>query len=223
MPQLLDNPVSSPRLARHACRFCDHLEAGTSESLNWRVVAETDRLVAVPSVGALVPGWLLLIPKTHALNLAEFAAGTWATLEHEIETIARRWEAVFGPLTWFEHGPVRPGTPTGCSIDHAHLHLVPLGSMDLLQPTKAQFPELSIAKVENFCTSLRTVVDSDFPYLYLRTPDAKSWLAMDSRIPSQAFRAVIANEQGRPDEYDWKRFPQRSVTQKTIDIALAVP
>jgi ATP adenylyltransferase len=185
------------------------------------VVRQTDRLVAVPSVGSLVPGWLLVMPKVHALSLAEFGRSDMAGLEKEIGEIAATWSEIFGPLTWFEHGPCAPGSTVGCSVDHAHMHLVPLAGFDLLNATKTWMPEIEFERVDGLAAAV-AAIDSDIPYLHLRTEDRKIWLARSHGIPSQAFRRVIATAQGRPEEFDWKNSPHPEALEETIRRALAL-
>lgn len=197
-----------------ACRFCRHLSHETPPSADWTPVYETERFVAVPSIGALVPGWLLVLPTSHALNLAQLGQG----VEEEIESIARQWEELVGPVTWFEHGPHAPGSAVGCSIDHAHMHLVPLGGFDLLSGIRDLVPDLAFEGVPGL-VSAQAAIESGESYLYLRTPHFGSSLARSQNIPSQAFRRVIAAHQGRPSEYDWDAFRRYDVVAQTIDIA----
>lgn len=176
------------------------------------MVAETERFVAVPSLGSLVVGWLLVLPKEHMLSLGEFGSDSHG----EIETIAADWASTFGPLTWFEHGPAHPSSAVGCSIDHAHMHLVPTGGLDLREAAARCMPGLGLERVEDPDGAIREAVDDGTPYLYLRSPDGTSWLAASEEIPSQAFRRCIAAAQGRSDQYDWRDFPRHDVLRETI-------
>lgn len=61
----------SPGASLHpasSCRFCGYLEEGADSFAQWAIIAETEHLVAVPSVGPLIPGWLLVMPKEHVLR-----------------------------------------------------------------------------------------------------------------------------------------------------------
>src|ERR1700678_2335133 len=130
------------------CRFCGYLKNGTANSERWTVVAETELLVAVPSVGPLVPGWLLVIPKQHALSFGAVDASNLSALMADIQRIAMGWRDLFGPLAWFEHGPAEARSSAGCGIDHAHMHLVPTGHFDLLREARELFsPKLVFSNV----------------------------------------------------------------------------
>src|ERR1035441_7404623 len=57
-------------------------------------------------------------------------------LRNEAEEVERRTRSVLGrryekPIVGFEHGPSAENHGTGCGVDHAHLHLLPL-DCDLL-------------------------------------------------------------------------------------------
>ncbi len=205
------HPVSS-------CRFCGYLEEGADSFAQWAIIAETEHLVAVPSVGPLLPGWLLVIPKEHVLSFGAVDADTLAVLMADLHKIAERWGASFGPLTWFEHGPAEDQSSVGCGIDHAHMHLVPTDQLDLLAAAHELFPHIAFQEVSGLEAATSAVALGD-PYLYLRTGDGHSWLAASRDIPSQAFRRVIAHQQGRPDEYDWKAFPRDDALEATLKMA----
>lgn len=204
------NPLSS-------CRFCSYLENGIEDE-RWTIVAETEHLVAVPSVGPLVPGWLLVMPKEHVLSFGALDADTLAVLMADVHRIAAAWEDVFGPLTWLEHGPAEDHISAGCGIDHAHMHLVPTGQLDLLAAARGQLPNLVFHEVSGPEAAADPVTRGD-SYLYLRTTDGCSWLATSRDIPSQAFRRVIACQQGRPDQYDWKAFPHLDALEIALKLA----
>jgi len=198
-----------------SCRFCGYLEEGADSFEQWAVVAETEDLVAVPSVGPLIPGWLLVMPKEHVLSFGAVDADRLVVLMADLHKIAEHWEASFGPLTWFEHGPAKTRSSVGCGIDHAHMHLLPAGHLDLLNGARELFPDLAFGEVVGPEAAADAVALGD-PYLYLRTDDGRSWLTASRDIPSQAFRRVVAHQQGRPDEYDWKAFPRDDALEATL-------
>jgi ATP adenylyltransferase len=202
---------------RSSCRFCDYLERGPDDFEQWAIVAETEHLVAVPSVGPLVPGWLLVLPKEHVLSFGAVATDRLAVLMADVYRIAEHWQDSFGPLTWFEHGPTEDRSSVGCGVDHAHLHLVPAGQLDLLAGARELFPYLAFREVSG-PEAASIPVALGHSYLYLRTENGRSWLAASQDIPSQAFRRVIAHQQGRPDQYDWKAFQRLDAVEATLKL-----
>jgi ATP adenylyltransferase len=213
-----DNPLEQQSGTASGCRFCSQIATGASDRASWAVLAETDDVLAVPSVGPLVPGWLLVLPKRHVLSVAALGPSAVGPFLDQAKRIADCWQQVFGPLTWFEHGPSASRSAAGCGIDHAHLHLVPLAQLDLLDGARQLFPELIFREV----SSLKDAEGSlalGRSYLYLRTQNARSWLASSRDIPSQAFRRVIADRQGRPSEFDWASFPRHDELQRTLRLS----
>jgi ATP adenylyltransferase len=213
-----DGSLAQEAVARLSCRFCGYVDAGPGDLEQWTIVAETEDLVAVPSVGALIPGWLLVVPKRHVLSFGVLDARIRGRLSSQAEMIAEQWQVSAGPLTWFEHGPAEDRGTAGCGIDHAHLHLVPAVGLDLLAGARELFPWLAFEEVSGLAAAALPV-SRGLSYLYLRTDNGRSWLAASRDVPSQAFRRVIAHQQGRADEYDWKAFPRYDSLDATLELA----
>jgi diadenosine tetraphosphate (Ap4A) HIT family hydrolase len=88
-----------------------------------RLIAETRRLVAVPTFGCFVAGYLLIVPRTHVLSFGQLDAETLTEADELIAELAGRIEAAYGlPVLGFEYGNNQPG---GRRIEHAHWHLLP--------------------------------------------------------------------------------------------------
>jgi ATP adenylyltransferase len=168
-------------------------------------------MVAVPSVGALVPGWILIIPKRHVLSLAGLAAYEKRSFVAELHVLKRQYTERFGSVTLFEHGPALPGGAVGCSIDHAHMHIVPTGGLDLVARAQAYFPGFTWRKIDGL-----GAVEPGVPYLFVEPPVGSAWVATGNDIPSQALRRVVAAELGCTDEYDWKAFPRFDTVRETL-------
>jgi ATP adenylyltransferase len=191
------------------CRFCDHLKADAGGSLGsspWdHVVHRSDRFVVVPSKGALVPGWLLVVPKEHLLSMAEVTeSSSREELDQLLSIVKSRVEAAFGPVTLFEHGATCPNSNFGCGIDHAHLHMAVL-PFNLLEAVRRTHPEWS------WMQSARPWSHGgprEAPYLALAGPDG-IWLeSQPPTVPRQFFRQMIAQSLGKLHEYDYDRFPR---------------
>lgn len=112
-------------------------------------------------------------------------------------------------MAFFEHGPIRPGTPTGCGVDHAHLHVVPLG-FDLL----GALPE---------GMDWETVQSHD-PWAglghrdYLLAGDGERWLACEPAAPrSQLLRRLIAERAGHGASWDHNVHPWEDNVWRTLE------
>lgn len=200
--------------AQH-CAFCLQLSndvpTGRPEDT---AIAATTSFVAWPSVGSLVEGWLIVVPRSHCLALASLSDAEQFELTELVSLLTAALEVAYqGSVHTFEHGPAAPGTSLGCSIDHAHLHIVPL-QFDLASAARAFEPRLTWLPAGNL-SSLRTQHRNGYPYLWIRSPNGSSWVTFDIDVPSQFFRRVIADELdlGEPE---WRREPRPEVAARTV-------
>ena len=94
-----------------------------------REVARTADYVVLPSAGSLVPGWLLVVPRRPMLNLGCTTPSERAALMELVDDLSIRMGNFEGEIYCFEHGSAFVGSATGCGVDQAHLHVVPLLSL----------------------------------------------------------------------------------------------
>jgi diadenosine tetraphosphate (Ap4A) HIT family hydrolase len=170
---------------------------------DWTPVAEDDAALAVPSLGSLVAGWLLIVPRTHELSFGALDETMLRRVQAFAAPVLRRAASGFGALSLFEHGPAARGAHVGCGIDHAHLHAVPTRGLNLRAAAERHLPQLRWREVSDI-RAARAHVEAGESYLFLRDERGRSHLTAGDEIPSQAFRRVIAAELGRPHEFDWR-------------------
>lgn len=200
----------TPLHPHNDCRFCSFLSRATAINELDRPWLSNDKYAAIVSVGALVPGWSLVCPRSHLLNLSlEYKNQTLWTFIKKAEE--RLHECFHSPVWFFEHGPAIPGSLTGCGTDHAHLHAVPL-SFSLRDAVLAYEPLLQWEECEP-----RHIpqVAMDFEYLFLVTDvhrnPATGLLTVLKEQRSQFFRKVIAETLNIGSKYDYKRFPMLDI------------
>src|SRR5690349_2831997 len=83
---------------------------------------ESPNFFAIPSLGALVEGWVLLVPRAHVVcsgALESRLLDEFAAMKEKLSALVRER---YGTVSIFEHGPSVPGHDVGCTVDHAHLH-----------------------------------------------------------------------------------------------------
>jgi len=186
----------------------------TDNSLADKVLFESRNFVVTPTAGSIVPGWLLLIPKTHHLCFGELNESLWHEML-ELRTLAAdALYQVAGNVAFFEHGPSQPATTVGCGVDHAHLHLV---STDINLLAGARKISKSPINWER-CSGIHVVQDywnKKNPYLYVEQA-GEAWIGTHSQIESQLFRKVIANGVGLTDCFDWKTHSFEENISKSI-------
>jgi len=209
----------SPKSSKEHAFISNYAKSVFGDSISvWNVALfETESFVAIPSIGSLVPGWLLIVPKDPALCIGALSQEKKQELDVFAKYVAKCLEFYFGPVVMFEHGPIVERSCIGCSVDYAHLHLVPV-PWDLYAYVINGFPSIQWHHV-NGLEATTQYYASKTPYLYLFQPHISPVHFIGTgEIPSQLFRRVIAYQLGEPSAYDWKIFPHFETIRQTIEI-----
>ena len=194
------------------CHLCSELASPTSV---WnQPLFESENFAVLPSLGALVEGWLLLFPKRHFLSmgaLPSYIRDEFSLMKSRVtELVTSAYER---PVI-FEHGAGGNHRTVGCGVDHAHLHFVPL-ALDLEAAARDLLPRDAMwhgATLVDCCDAYASGRD----YLYLEQQSGRGRIAVSETIGSQVFRKAIARSQARPTEYSWREHPQLRVVAATI-------
>jgi ATP adenylyltransferase len=180
-----------------------------------RLVAETRSFAAVPSLGSLVPGWLLVVPKRPMLNLAYLERSEREELRGLIAALAERLRVFDGEVYAFEHGSSAFGSISGCGVDQAHLHIVPL----TINLPKAAVLQRAIRWEHRSCIATEGFVDErDAEYLALYNMSSlEALIGYPERPTSQWFRKLIATEIGCSDQWDYRQHKGEKCISDTLD------
>jgi len=210
------NMAASPRekVEMDDCRLCAEIQGGGQTKIWNRPLFESENFLVLPSLGALVEGWLLLLPKTHHVCVGAMTDDLMREMYSIKGTVGSLLEKRYGSITIFEHGPSREGTSVGCGVDHAHLHFTPL-SFDLARAVAPFLPNGAdwVTAQQEDC---RDAFLHGQDYLYLEQPVGKGRLLTASGIGSQLFRRAIAMHLGSPNEFNWRDRPQLHIVMATI-------
>ncbi len=166
-----------------------------------RIVDESEHLVAMPSLGQITEGYMLVCTRAHVRRMAHLTKEEL----REVEEFSRGVEAVLRtiyakPMVAFEHGCGAAPYTAGACTDHAHLHLVPTDAdmLPLLQKFFAWEEVPSLAKLVDR-------LSDDQAYLYYMNGKSQRFVTVVSEIlPSQFMRQILASTLGRPDLWDWR-------------------
>lgn len=180
------------------------------------VLCETENFVVVPTVGALIEGWLLIVTKQSYLCMGaieEELHPELSALKDHVFTVLRQ---TYGDVAAFEHGPSQTGQQVGCGVDHAHLHVLPVAF-----PLTERVPivtdvALDWQEVEGI-HSAREMFGARTPYLYVEQPAGVGRITNASDAPSQLFRRVIADAIGSPKAFDWRNNPMEANVISTVN------
>jgi ATP adenylyltransferase len=198
----------------NGCSFCAQTVHSASEEWNQRL-HESEHFMVLPSLGALVEGWLLIAPKEHFLSMGampEHLEPEFIALKCEVMELVER---LFGPAVVFEHGPSARKHAVGCGVDHAHLHVVPVGYD--LEFAVSQFLPVNAEWRNGTLDSCRAAFESGTDYLYLEQLHRNGRIVCHDGLGSQLFRRAIAKCIGVENEFNWRQYPQFANIWKTIE------
>jgi ATP adenylyltransferase len=197
-----------------ACCFCSNLVSADSNDSWNRPLLESANFVVIPSLGSLVEGWVLIVPKKHFICMGALPADLLHELDQTKTAVAMTLSRQYGQLCAFEHGPHAVNRQVGCGVDHAHLHLVPL-QFDLRNAAERFTPpELHWAPAT--LESCRAVFDKAQDYLYIEQPLGSGRVAAHMGLGSQVLRRAIAAYLGVPEQFSWRDYPHIETVSRTI-------
>jgi ATP adenylyltransferase len=197
------------------CKLCAGMRVHAGREPWNAPLIETENFVVIPSLGALVEGWVLVVPKEHQISMGALPI----ELRNEAEEVERRTRSVLGrryekPIVGFEHGPSAENHGTGCGVDHAHLHLLPL-DCDLLTYVRPFVPtsvEWKACDWEDLAKAHAAGLD----YLYFRPEGQNGLMVVSQDFGSQVFRKAVASFLCLESEFSWRDHPQMEAVSRTI-------
>lgn len=203
------------------CRYCStFFKAGLGGAAEhaWDTILFSSRnFIITPTLGSLLPGWLLVTSKSHYLCMGAIPMALVDELKEVVELAAGWIGSTFGPATIFEHGPSKPGLTIGCGIDHAHLHVVALGFSLVDRALRA--PELAglpwEASRPDF-SSLASLHNAGQSYLYVQEPRGEQVHCSPNTLPRQFLRQIIAKELGMFEQFDYRLHPHAENVRTTV-------
>lgn len=177
-------------------------------------IAESESFVVLPSLGSLVEGWLLLVPKDHYICMGALPDALLQELVAVKSEMAAQIESQYGSLCAFEHGPGEVQRAVGCGVDHAHLHLVPI-DFSLLEAARPFLPADATWSAASL-NDCRHEYLKGLDYLYFEQPLGSGYISVHRSFGSQVFRKAISMKLGVPEQYSWREHPQLELTSRTI-------
>lgn len=179
-----------------------------------RPLMESANFAVIPSLGSLIEGWLLIVPRSHYLSAAHFPKALVEELDIVKREVSDALLDVYGWVCFFEHGPSAPQSTTGCSVDHAHVHAVPVPG-SILDLAERLVPEGVSFRTGNLL-DCSAAVASGLDYLYFEEPGGPPRVATAPAFESQVFRQAIAAHMGCPDDFNWRTNAKHDVVQATV-------
>ncbi len=200
----------------HICHFVAD-EIKQAKNLYDTILYESKHFVSVPTKSPIIEGWLLIIPKKHYLSLADLPLTLLKDLEDFTAFVRSQVEKHYGSCIIVEQGPLKSGESTGCGVDHAHLHLIPLENNDIRCKINQSLGTCEENWLEDISlTSLHHIrTEQNQSYFYLVDKKRKSILFRKT-FPRQLLRKVITLNSPHENRYDWREFDFDENLQNTI-------
>ena len=177
-------------------------------------LAHYPEAAVIPTRGALVAEWLLVVPRAPCLSLAELDRPDRVRLLSIVDSASARVSATAGASVTFEHGPGRRGTAAGCGVDQAHMHVVG-GSLDLLDRLIDRVGEAEWLTVDHADPWADVPPGSD--YLMVRDDRRAVRATVDVPTP-QRLRRALADALGRGHEWDYRSYPNEPNARRTKEM-----
>jgi diadenosine tetraphosphate (Ap4A) HIT family hydrolase len=218
LPMVTSQPIVDyvPPSKDVGCEFCDEFAGGISNSFSTlygntgRIILSSENFNVIPTIGQIVDGYLLIVPKAHYRALADLPTGLREELKALMRVFHAASEAGYGTHVMFEHG-TRTSSSGGCGIAHAHMHIVPLAQLnDPIEIMKCTYPFKIIESFEQ-------IAEEPFgsSYLYYEDTSLKKHVFQTDYLPSQYVRRLVARAVGSED-WDWRDAKQEKRLADTI-------
>ncbi|MGW6145429.1 HIT family protein [Streptomyces sp. NPDC055140] len=189
------------------CTLQRHLRAGQH-----RVVSANEYAAAVPTIGAFVTGYVLVVPTTHVLSLGRLSDDELEAVEDLAHDLTDQLHQVYRrPILTFEYGL---NVPAGRRIGHGHLHIL---------PSTADLGEWLAARVAGYAIASYAQVPRGADTSYITVRDQTGTLTCypvpNDALPRIRLREVVAqlDPQIEDTAWDWQAHPFPERIRATVD------
>ena len=191
-----------------------HSHITPATGLHSRVLYETAHFQVIPTLGAFVEGYVMVVSKDHYDCVGKLPPEQIAELEQIVEEMKGRIRRRYGTAAvCFEHGSVSCTNRFGGCINHAHLHIVPCRE-NLVDQVRQYDLELSPITTLD---ALAQYGRDGRPYLYFQDADGARFLITGLCFVSQFFRMLLARHHAVGECWDWRKHLYLENIGKTID------
>ena len=205
----MSDAMGAKRVHRGGTRFAGVFgDAPGRRPVYDQTLLEINGIVAVPTLGSIVPLWVLLMPKEYSLNFYDEKKRNNVNPVTYVYQLADALGFGRNDVLWFEHGASQENSSVGCGVDYAHLHVILSPQFDVSKIFQAilaiEAPPLwSRASPD---TIYENIAENQNYYVIGYGSDA--FVCSDgSNLGSQFFRKYIAIAIGAKDKWDYKRYP----------------
>ncbi|MDT4328800.1 HIT family protein [Methylomonas sp. MED-D] len=193
-------------ISKNSCSYCAEMqgdvegsfflsEVAISLGVSKRDLLTSKSFLVFPSVGALVPGHILIAPKRHITAMARLMEPELTELKDLVKFLAGILSEIYGKkIILMEHGTLFDRCYSGACVSHAHFHLMP-SEISLLDFVQFNRIKVDIDKLN------REQIKIDY-LLYSDDCDSFFYSEADSII-SQYFRKEIFERMNLTGYWNW--------------------
>jgi diadenosine tetraphosphate (Ap4A) HIT family hydrolase len=174
-----------------------------SLSLKNRILIETKNFIVFPTIGAFSEGYLLIASKKHYRALGAMPIAYYQELNTLIELVKQTLRKEYQlPTILFENGSA-PGVVKGVNtVDHLHVHIIPI-KQDIGRQLTKVYEQVNL----NNINTLNQLYKSGKSYYFYQNNLGENFAYVISGIPkSQYIRQLITKNMNTPEKWNWKEF-----------------
>jgi diadenosine tetraphosphate (Ap4A) HIT family hydrolase len=180
------------------------LEFARPETPSSRIVRRKNGFISLPSIGCFADGYLLVLPQRHVLSFSHLSDKELNVGLKYAEELRGELEPIYGTYILAEHGAGGPCDPGAACVDHAHMHLIPMG--DRAAAVREKYLERGgRPTISGGLDSFRAFAETSYVALSITSERYEFWPA--NRFPRQFVRQVCADLLGLGQFYNWRAHP----------------
>lgn len=165
-----------------------------------RIVYEGKHWVVCPTIGAIVPGYVLIISKKHHLSIMNCNEEEVLELQRLLKKTRKILESIYHyPCISFEHGSSCSIGNTPSCIDHCHLHVLPLKE-DIYN--RIDIKQFQVERIESLKNLFK--INKNLSYLLYQNHEEQFFVMHSNIYISQYFRQLISISEGDSEKWDWR-------------------
>jgi ATP adenylyltransferase len=199
-------------------RFATILSAshGCARPLYDEVLFEIEGCVITPTLGSIVPYWLLVIPRTPSVNFAQWQSEIGLETHELVSRVLAHCSIASSRAFWFEHGAAHRGSPVSCGVDHAHLHIIIDAPFSFDEFTSSAVKSAPISWQRKSVDHAYRDIRDGTSYLFAASSERGMLAEHVDYVGSQFFRRVIADLIGQPQCWNYKTHAYIENIRKTV-------
>jgi hypothetical protein len=180
------------------------------------ILFETQGCVVTPTLGSIIPNWLLVIPRAPTVNFAKWLHLNQGRPCDLISAVANRYDISEDRVIWFEHGPSETGSKVGCGVDQAHLHILVDAPFSFDEFVSRAVDASTFAWARSGGQEIHPLLDSSRSYL-VAGQGSQAFYAQDvDQVGSQFFRRVVAELVEVPGSWDYRIHAHIQNVERTL-------